>query len=262
VRRMVAEFECSKCGLTISIEQYEKSKFCPECGTFLRAKRLKIDRRIISTDLKPKEIKREDVNVESLFYEYLHLSPIDAGGVRFKDVNYWVSARKRAYKEYRNKFSPNKLHDLGRVKKDFKEWLLFKNNLSWTTFQRTGYFALRNPELLADLLFLLQDEEIDVSTRVYMGLRGKEKVYGIGQGILTALLHTFFDNKYGVWNSRTKDTLEILRRTPISLSEHLHVGQVYKRVNIELITLTRELKTNLTTLDGFMWYISKYVRFI
>lgn len=259
---MVAEFECLKCGNVVSLEQYESSKFCPKCGTFLQARRLKIARKTV-TDLKPKEIKREDVDVESLFYEYLHKSPIDTGGgVFFRNVDSWIFARKQAYKNYREKFAPDKLHEIGRVSRDFKDWLLFRNNKSWTTLQRTGNYAVSRPEKLADLLFLLQDEEIDVGIRVQRGLKGKEKVYGIAEGILTALLHTFFDDKYGVWNSRTKDTLEILRRSPIYYTGYLNIGQKYKEINKELHKLARELDTDLTTLDGFMWYISKFVIFI
>ena len=119
---MVVEFECPKCALTVSLEQYEKSRFCPDCGTFLRAKRLIIDRQQTKVDFKPKEIRREDVNVDSLFFEYMHLSPIGAwSGVSFMDVSSWISARKQAYLDFRKKFSPNKLDDLERIKKDFKE---------------------------------------------------------------------------------------------------------------------------------------------
>jgi len=260
---MVVEFKCPKCGKTVSLEQRESNRFCPNCGTFLQPKRLRLDRQINMAIIKPKEIKLEDVNLDSLFYQYLHFRPIDVGGgVVFKNVGSWISSRKRVYKEYREKFSPNKLHDIEMVVSDFKKWLLFRNNLSWTTFQRTGYKALENPEKLTDLLFLLQNEDINVATKVKRGLLGKEKVKGIGQGILTALLHTFYDDKYGVWNSRTKDTLEILRRSPIRYSHNLHIGQIYNLVNNILLKMTKELKTDLTTIDGFMWYISKHVRFI
>jgi hypothetical protein len=170
----------------------------------------------------------------------------------------WISARKQAYAEYSKKFSPDKLHDLDRVLRDFKDWLLFRNNLSWTTFQRTGYQALKKPERLAELLFLLQNEKMDVGERVRRGLKGEKKVNGIGQGILTAL-HTFYNAKYCVWNSRTKDTLEILRRPS---KAHSDIGRAYKEVNSKLHELAEELNTDLTTIDGFMWFISKEVQFL
>ena len=177
----------------------------------------------------------------------------------FKTVDSWIFARKQAYTEYSEKLSPDKLHDLGRILRDFEDWLLFKNNLSWTTFQRTGYQALKKPERLAVLLFLLQNEELDVGERVRSGLKGEKKVNGIGQGILTALLHTFYNKKYCVWNSRRKDTLEILRRPPKTYSD---IGRKYKEVNNKLHELAEELNTDLTAIDGFMWFISKHVRFL
>jgi len=246
--------------MVVSLEKYESDRFCPNCGTLLRPKRLKIDRVRAEKEKERIEIHLEDINIDSLWYEYIHYSPIDVGGgVVFKTVDSWIFARKQAYTKYSEKLSPDKLHDLDRVLRDFKDWLLFRNNLSWTTFQRTGYQALKKPERLIELLFLLQNEKMDVGERVRSGLKGEKKVDGIGQGILTALLHTFCNEKYCVWNSRTKDTLKILHRPP---KTHLDIGRTYKEVNSKLHELAEELNTDLTTIDGFMWFISKHVRFL
>lgn len=257
---MVTEFQCRRCGRVVSLEKYKSDRFCPNCGTLLRPKRLKIDRVRARQKKERIEIHRDDINIDSLWYEYMHYSPVDVGGgIVFRTVGSWIFARKQAYTEYRKKFSSDKLHDLDRIPKDFKDWLLFKNNLSWTTFQRTGYKALKEPERLAELLCLLQNEKLDIGERIRSGLRGERKVNGIGQGILTALLHTFYNKKYCVWNSRTKDTLEILRRPP---KTHSDIGRTYKEVNSKLHELAEELDTDLTTIDGFMWFISKHVRFL
>lgn len=257
---MVVEFECRKCGKTVSWKQYELDRFCPDCGTFLRPKRLKIDRTKAKRRDKRIEIERAHINIDSLFYEYENYHPVDVGGgVVFETVGAWISARIQAYREFRQRLSPERLHDLEQVSKNFKQWLLFRNNLSWTTLQRTGYQALEMPERLADLLFLLQNNRLGVGERVRRGLEGKEKVRGIGQGILTALLHTFNNDKYCVWNSRTQDTLEILRCPPIKYTD---IGAKYKEVNRKLHELANELNSDLTTIDGFMWFISKHVMFI
>lgn len=258
---MVVEFECGRCKNIIPLEQYEQSKFCPDCGTFLRARRLvSNEEKKQGTKIEIIDIRPEDINVESLFYEYTHFKNIDVGqGKVFPSVSSWVSARKRAYLEYKEKFAPDKLHDLNQLKKDYRKWLLFKNNFSWTTYQRSGTKATETPEKIANLLFLLHDEKVAIEERVSRGLVGKDKVPGIANGILTALLHTLNCEKYGVWNSRTKDTLELLRRPPRRYQE---IGAVYKEVNTKLNKLSRELKTDLTTIDGFMWYISKKVRVI
>jgi predicted RNA-binding Zn-ribbon protein involved in translation (DUF1610 family) len=257
---LVVEFECVRCSKIIPLEQYEISKFCPDCGTFLRARRLKTTNKTKGTKIVTIDLRPEDINVESLFYEYTHFKNIDVGeGKVFPTVSSWVSARKRAYLEYKEKFAPDKLHDLNQLIKDYRKWLLFKHNFSWTILQRAGTKATETPEKLSNLLFLLQDENVNIETRVSRGRGGKEKVPGIANGILTALLHTFNCEKYGVWNSRTKDTLKLLRRAPRRYQE---IGAVYKEVNTKLLNLSRELKTDLTTIDGFMWYISKKVRVI
>ena len=115
--------------------------------------------------------------------------------------------------EYRKKFSPSNLSNLLVVTRNFQRWLLFRNNLSWTTLQGTATLALKHPEKTAKLLLLLQNEDIEIASRVRNALQGHDRISGIGQGIVTALLHTFNDDKYGVWNNRTIDALKKLHRT-------------------------------------------------
>jgi len=95
--------------------------------------------------------------------------------------------------------------------------------------------------------------------RVQQGLEGQYHCYGVGKNILTAVLHVFYPDKYGVWNSRTEDTLEMIRRTPHMTSD---MGKNYLLINKELVKLKDELKTDLTTIDSFMWFISKKVQLI
>ncbi|MBN1970835.1 MAG: hypothetical protein JW870_15820 [Candidatus Delongbacteria bacterium] len=51
----------------------------------------------------------------------------------------------------------------------------------------------------------------------------------------------------------------ILLRPP---REYFDVGESYKDVNRKLLEMAQELDTDLTTLDGFMWFISKHIQFI
>ena len=134
----------------------------------------------------------------------------------------WIFARKKAYAVFREKFSRDKLVDWEKLNEDFRDFLYFKNNLSWTTLYRSGLKALVDLKKLWKLLTFLQDETIDVEIRVREGLVGRYRTQGIGPNILTALLHTFNPDKYGVWNSRTTDTLDIIRRTPPSTSNPGH----------------------------------------
>jgi hypothetical protein len=172
-------------------------------------------------------------------------------------VPLWIAARRKAYAEFRKKFSQDKLVDWEKLSEDFRQFLYFKNNLSWTTLYRSGLKALSDLERLWKLLIFIQDESVDAQVRVRQCLQGSYYCQGIGRNILIALLHTFNPDKYGVWNSRTEDTLEIIRRAPRSTSDN---GRKYQAINAELAQLGGELDTDLTTIDGFMWYISKRVK--
>lgn len=252
---MVVEFECRKCGKVVSLKEYEQDKFCPNCETRLRLKTRKIDL-VDKTKRKHIKINISDSDLDSLFYEFTNYKPIDVGGgVVFPSVDTWVSARKQAYKRFRKQFSGERLLNFDFLSIVFKDWLLFRNNLSWTTLHRSGYKALEEPNRLAELIILLRDDELDVEERIQRGLMGKEKVKGIGPAILTGLLHTFFDDKYGVWNSRTQETLNILH-FPLPKS-YSNIGKSYKAVNTTLNELAQQLDTDLTTIDGFMWFVSK-----
>ena len=211
---------------------------------------------------KPIEIKKENINVETIFHTFKNDRVQPYSTVPGMTVHTWIARRKEAYRKYQKIFHPNNLHNLPQVKKDFKEWLFFKNNLSWSRLHRTGYKALDEPEKLANLLWLLQNKDIEISERVDRGLKTPEKVPGIAEGILTALLHTFNPESCVVVNSKTRDTLEILRRESINIYHSETKGQKYVKINKVLHELANELKTDLVYTDGFMWYVSKHYSFI
>jgi DNA-directed RNA polymerase subunit RPC12/RpoP len=255
------EYRCPTCDQAFSTDDYMKSKFCPTCGKYLQVKR--IFKPIVIVDTPESigiiEILPEDAQVSKLWPVYMK-SPIEISvGNRFPSVDEWVRRRKQVYLEYQRNFSPNNLSNLSAVQRNFQSWLVFRNNLSWTTLQRTATNALEHPQKLANLLLNLQNEDIEIASRIRNALQGSDKIDGIGQGIVTALLHTFNNDKYGVWNSRTVDTLKKLHR-PTFPSDDL--GETYKRVNNTLNTLAKELNTDLTTLDGFMWFVSKKYEFL
>jgi hypothetical protein len=252
------KFRCRQCANEVSFEVFKIDRFCANCGTCLEKVYIP-DPPKETAKAGRKKLRPEDVHIEELWAIYMK-SPIEiSAGFTFLSVAEWVSRRKLIYAEYRQKFRVSNLNNLDTVKRDFGSWLLFRNNLSWTTFQRTASNALEHPLKLAKLLYNLQNEDIEISSRVRSGLQGVDKINGIGQGILTALLHTFNDEKYGVWNSRTTDTLIKLHRPPIPSDD---LGESYKRVNNTLTELTKELSTDLTTLDGFMWFVSKNYEFL
>lgn len=124
--------------------------------------------------------------------------------------------------------------------------------------ERAATNAIEHPQSIAKLLITLQNENIEIGKRVGSALQGAVKVTGIGQGIVTALLHTFNNEKYGVWNSRTVDTLKKLHRSTFPSDDF---GESYKRVNKILNDIAQETHSDLTTVDGFMWFVSKKYNF-
>lgn len=256
-----SEYECRSCNRVFSGEVYSKSVFCPKCGMHLWPKRVRGDRRNIKgKEIEPAELTPGQINMDTLFEEFWRLRDFSCGeGIVFDDVSSWISARKKAYGVFREKLSRDKLVDWEKLRDDYRDFLYFRNNYSWTTLYRTGLQPLSNLKKLAELLTFIQDNSISVRRRVRGGLIGRQHCEGIGKGILTALLHTFNPDKYGVWNNRTEDTLTLIRRKPRSTSDP---GHAYQLINRELIQLKEELNTDLTTIDGFMWFISKKVQVI
>lgn len=256
-----AEYECHKCNRVFSGEERRKSVFCPFCGMHLWPKYVKGERqREKLGGIERVRLTPDQINLDTLFEEFMRLKDFNCGeGVYFEDVPSWILARKEAYTDFRERFRQDKLVDWDKLREDFRDFLYFKNNKSWTTLYRSGLEALSYLEKLWKLLIFLQDETVDVRVRVKEGLLGKYYCRGIGVNILTALLHTFSPEKYGVWNSRTKDTLDLIRRTPKPASDP---GHKYELINNELLQLRDELHTELTTVDSFMWFISKKVQVI
>lgn len=257
----VPEYECRKCNRVFSLEEYEKSVFCPDCEMHLWPK-------FVKKKTKPPKGKggaviepidpTPEVNLATIFAEFNRLTDFNCGeGETIENVPSWIMERHRAYGEFRGKLSQNKLVSLEKLSEDFRQFLYFENNHSWTKLYRTGLAALSNPEKLWKLLVSIQDESVPIQHRIENALEGRYYVYGIGKNIITGLLHMFNPDEYGVWNNRTDDTLKLIRRKPPPTAG---IGNKYLSINRELKTLATELDTDLTTIDGLMWYVSKRLK--
>lgn len=250
---------CPECNRQFSGTEYNRSKFCPDCGKYLQQVKVLNPEPPHPPPTGPIPVSPDDAYLFKLWPVYMK-SPIKvSAGYKFPSAEEWVKMRKQVYSLYRSKFSPANLQNLEKTKQSFYSWLLFKNNLSWTTLQRTASTALDHPLSLANLLLKLQDEDIDVASRVRFALQGPGRISGIGQGIVTALLHTFNNEQYGVWNSRTADTIRKLHE-PIFPSDDL--GETYLRVNGTLHKIAKQVDSDLTAVDGFMWFVSKNYEFL
>jgi DNA-directed RNA polymerase subunit RPC12/RpoP len=258
------EYECRKCGSIFSLEQYEKDVFCPDCGMHLWPKFVK---KVTDTQRPAKRKEATiiesmdpapEVNLATIFAEFNRLTNFDCGeGEIITNVPWWIAERRRAYDNFRGRLNQSKLVSLGKLCEDYRQFLYFENNHSWTRLYRTGLAALSKPEKLWKLLVYIQDETVPIQHRIVSALEGQYHISGIGKNILTGLLHMYSPDEYGVWNSRTDDTLALIRRKP---SQKVGVGNRYLAINRELKKLAIELETDLTTIDGLMWYVSKRLK--
>ena len=233
------DYECKKCNKSYSHAEYTKDPFCSSCGVHLNRK-----------SMSPSPFK-----VDGLYAAFMRLEGFTpAEGVCYNNVPLWIAARKKAYSKYREKFAPSRLLSSESWRLDFKDFLYFKNNQSWTTFTRAGLDVLRDPEQLKGILLYIQDESIRIEKRVEDVLKGDKQLHGVTQNLLTGLFHTFHPDKYGAWSNRSEEALKRIKRDPIKTTS---VGKNYVAINEALGKLANELNTELTTVDAFMWYISK-----
>ncbi len=232
------DYECSKCKKAFSHADYKQSTYCPTCGE-----------RLCRKSLSPPPFK-----VDGFFADFLRLKSFEVTeDIIYNDVPLWLSARKKAYIKYREKLSAEKIAENDKWLTDFKNFLHFKYNQSWS-LNRSGLEALSNPDQLKNLLIFIQDESIRIDQRIRETLQGKSRCPGINKNIVTGLLHIFYPDKYGVWNKQTDDALKKIGRFPATSTDQ---GRHYLNINAALTKLATELHSNLTAIDAFMWYLNR-----
>ncbi len=194
--------------------------------------------------------------IRRLFQQYLDFKPgYIGGGLKYYSIIKWMAEREQAYSSFSPQFKQDNLKNIEVVSHAYSCWLRASNNKSWTNMQRIGVRALNQPEKICKLFSFIQQEKIPIEERIQKGLAGEYSVYGIGKGILTGFLHTMYPEKYGVWNGST-----ILAFKKLDIYIHLMYstkqGRTYVRVNDVLNNMASHLDTNLTFVDGFMWYVA------
>jgi len=194
--------------------------------------------------------------IRRLFQQYLDFNPgYIGGGLKYYTTHKWMAEREQAYNSFSPHFKQDNLKNMEAVSHAYGRWLSASNNKSWTNLQRRGSEARDQPTKLCKLLSFIQQEMVPIEKRVQKGLAGKYKVDGIGKGILTGLLHTMYPEKYGVWNGSTIKAFKKLDII-IPLMYSTKQGRTYVRINAVLHDMASRLDTNLTYVDGFMWFVA------
>lgn len=134
----------------------------------------------------------------------------------------------------------------------FQQFLSFKENKHWKPLQRG-----RSKKITKDMKHLIEvfetclDETKPIEERINIAL-GNGKPEGLGKGILTACLLVATEGRYAVWNNTSEDALNYLGIYP-KFPRGTSTGSKYKQINELIKKLSKDVSTDLWTLDWLFW---------
>jgi hypothetical protein len=131
-----------------------------------------------------------------------------------------------------------------------RSFLRIENNHHWSGLHRQVNRVCADMAATRAALAELVNDARPISDR----MQPVTDIKGMGKGIITAILHVAYPDKYGVWNNTSNDGLDdlgLLPRPPRGAS----FGERYAAVNEVLVALANELDVDLWTLDTIWWYL-------
>jgi len=149
---------------------------------------------------------------------------------------------------YSPAFQPDRIKNL--EEDVLRSFLRFENNHHWSGLHRQVNRVCADMTATRAALAELVNEARPIADR----MQPVTDIKGMGKGIITAILHVAYPDKYGVWNNTSHDGLDALGLLPhpprgASFSER------YAAVNEVLVALADELDVDLWTLDTIWWYL-------
>ena len=116
-----------------------------------------------------------------------------------------VVDRDQVYREYGRMFHPENLHRL--TAEDFKGFLLYDNNRHWWGITRQQTQQTRDMGALRRALSVLLDKSRRIDSRLdwyFMGEYEPKPVPGLGQAVITPIMHVVYPDRYGVRQTRSQ----------------------------------------------------------
>lgn len=139
---------------------------------------------------------------------------------------------------------------------ELRPFFYFENNHHWTGLYRQVNRICSDMPALRRALLVLTDETRPVQARLdEMG----SAIFGMKQGIITAILSIAFPGRYGVWNGITVTSLKDLRIWP-QFEWGSSFGERYVTLNALLRRLAADLEIDLWTLDALWWQLEQEKR--
>jgi len=140
---------------------------------------------------------------------------------------------------------------IGTIDEDvLRSFLYIENNRHWSGLNRQVNRVCGDMPTTRAALTHLVDETRPIADR----MQPVTDIKGMGKGIITAILHVAYPDKYGVWNNTSHDgllELGLLPQTPRGAS----FGERYAAVNGVLSRLAEVLEVDLWTLDAVWWFL-------
>lgn len=157
-------------------------------------------------------------------------------------------ARDEVIARYSPSFQPNVVAKLS--EETMRSFLYFENNKHWTGLNRQVNRICSDMEATRRVLADLVDE----TTPVAMRMDRVSAFKGMGKGIITAILHVTYPDRYGVWNNTSEAALIEFGLMP-ELPRGTSFGARYAAINEVLTTIAAKLDVDLWTLDALWWGI-------
>ena len=164
-----------------------------------------------------------------------------------------IDAKDEVIRRYQQIFTPGVLDEISA--EQFRSFLRFENNCHWTGLSRKGNSTTQDMKKLHKALCILLDESESATIeerldKLFPG--GEANVPNLGKAILTAILTIVYPDRYGVWNGISEEAAKRLEIWP-NFDRGLSWGNRYKKFNEYLIRISKELNTDLWTLDALWW---------
>ena len=162
------------------------------------------------------------------------------------EVKLIIEARNQVLARYTPMFQPQAI---AQISEDaLRSFLYFENNKHWTGLNRQVNRICADMAATRAALVALVDETQAIETR----MERAAAIKGMGKGIITAILHVAYPDRYGVWNNTSDATLVELGLMP-TLERGARFGERYAAINRVMVQVATAINVDLWTLDALWW---------
>lgn len=162
------------------------------------------------------------------------------------EVRDTIAARDRVFARYSPMFQPAAISTIS--EEALRSFLYVDNNMHWTGLNRQVNRICADMDATRSALHALVDETQPIETRMVPAT----DIKGLVKGIITAILHVAYPDKYGVWNSTSEGALVDLALAP-DFPRGAGFGERYALINLVFADVANVLDVDFWTLDALWW---------